>query len=106
MTKIGAARLWSLNHRLLMSVIATVADDVGALGLDVKELFVLSEVDAHPYPAELATALGVRPSTARVRLHRARKALAADPELRALARPDEARDHTLTLEVGEGSNPA
>lgn len=35
-------------------------------------------------PAELATALGVRPGTARVRLHRARRALAADPELQAL----------------------
>ncbi|WAS94259.1 MarR family winged helix-turn-helix transcriptional regulator [Nannocystis punicea] len=57
MTKIDAARLWSLNHRLLMSVIATVAEDVGALGLEVKELFVLSEVDEHPYPAELAAAL-------------------------------------------------
>lgn len=57
MTKIDAAKLWSLNHRLLMSVIAVVADDIGALGLDVKELFVLSEVDEHPYPAELAAAL-------------------------------------------------
>jgi len=57
MTKIDAAKLWSLNHRLLMSVIASVAADIAALGLDVKELFVLSEVDEHPYPAELATAL-------------------------------------------------
>jgi DNA-binding MarR family transcriptional regulator len=57
MTKIDAARLWSLNHRLLMSVIAAVAAEVGALGLEVKELFVLSEVDEHPYPAELAAAL-------------------------------------------------
>lgn len=57
MTKIDAAKLWSLNHRLLMSVIASVAADIAALGLDVKELFVLSEVDEHPYPAELAAAL-------------------------------------------------
>ncbi len=35
-------------------------------------------------PAELATALGVRPGTARVRLHRARMALAGDPAVRAL----------------------
>jgi RNA polymerase sigma-70 factor (ECF subfamily) len=35
-------------------------------------------------PAELATALDVRPGTARVRLHRARRALASDPEVRAL----------------------
>lgn len=57
MTKIDAARLWSLNHRLLMSVIAAVAAEVAALGLEPKELFVLSEVDEHPYPAELAAAL-------------------------------------------------
>lgn len=35
-------------------------------------------------PAELAVALGVRPGTARVRLHRARQAFASDPEIRAL----------------------
>ncbi|MCW2842362.1 MAG: hypothetical protein JWN22_278 [Nocardioides sp.] len=35
-------------------------------------------------PAELAVALGVRPGTARVRLHRARQALASDPDVRAL----------------------
>lgn len=57
MPKIDAAKLWSLNHRLLMSVIAGVAPEIVALGLDVKELFVLGEVDEHPYPAELAAAL-------------------------------------------------
>lgn len=35
-------------------------------------------------PAELAVALGIRPGTARVRLHRARQALARDPEVRNL----------------------
>jgi RNA polymerase sigma-70 factor (ECF subfamily) len=39
-------------------------------------------------PAELAVALGVRAGTARVRLHRARRALAADPEVRALVDAD------------------
>ena len=57
MAKIDAAQLWSLNHRLLMSVIAGVAADIGELGLDVKELFVLAEVDEHPYPAALAEQL-------------------------------------------------
>ncbi len=38
-------------------------------------------------PAELATFLGVRPGTARVRLHRARMALARDPAVRALVEP-------------------
>ncbi|GEP37685.1 DNA-directed RNA polymerase sigma-70 factor [Nocardioides psychrotolerans] len=41
-------------------------------------------------PAELAVALGIRPGTARVRLHRARQALASDPEVRALVQePDQ-----------------
>lgn len=40
-------------------------------------------------PAELAVALGVRPGTARVRLHRARRALAADPAVRALVEEPE-----------------
>ncbi|WP_338867864.1 MarR family winged helix-turn-helix transcriptional regulator [Myxococcus stipitatus] len=57
MSKIDPARIWSLNHRLLMSVIASVASDITALGLETKELFVLSEVDDHPYPAELAASL-------------------------------------------------
>ncbi|GAB3774511.1 RNA polymerase sigma-70 factor (ECF subfamily) [Nocardioides ginsengisegetis] len=35
-------------------------------------------------PAELAVSLGVRPGTARVRLHRARRALASDIEVRSL----------------------
>lgn len=41
--------------------------------------------------AELATVLGVRPGTARVRLHRARMALAGDPAVRALV--DGLADH-------------
>lgn len=40
-------------------------------------------------PAELAVVLRIRPGAARVRLHRARRALAGDPEVRALVgRPD------------------
>ncbi|NVJ24636.1 MULTISPECIES: MarR family winged helix-turn-helix transcriptional regulator [Myxococcus] len=57
MSKIDPARIWSLNHRLLMAVISSVASDITALGLETKELFVLADVDAHPYPAELAASL-------------------------------------------------
>ncbi|QDE72028.1 hypothetical protein BHS09_36410 [Myxococcus xanthus] len=39
------------------AVISSVAADIAALGLETKELFVLAEVDAHPYPAELAAVL-------------------------------------------------
>lgn len=50
-------------------------------------------------PAELAVALGLRPGTARVRLHRARQALASDPELQAIVgvRPNRPRERSSTV---------
>jgi DNA-binding MarR family transcriptional regulator len=57
MSKIDVARIWSLNYRLLMTVIRSVAPGIAELGLETKELFVLSEVEAHPHPAELASVL-------------------------------------------------
>src|ERR1700727_4038641 len=57
MHKIDVGKIWSLNYRLLMSVITGVAPDITELGLETKELFVLAEVDAHPHPAELAGVL-------------------------------------------------
>jgi MarR family transcriptional regulator, organic hydroperoxide resistance regulator len=57
MSTIDPAKVWSLNYRLLMSVIATVAAKIAALGFETKELFLLGEVEAHPYPAELAAVL-------------------------------------------------
>jgi DNA-binding MarR family transcriptional regulator len=42
-----------------MSVIASVSPALAKLGLEAKELFLLGEVDAHPYPAELATVLSM-----------------------------------------------
>jgi DNA-binding MarR family transcriptional regulator len=59
MPKIDAAKLWSLNFRLLMSVITGVGPNIVKLGLDTKELFVLAEIDQHPHPAELAAILSM-----------------------------------------------
>jgi DNA-binding MarR family transcriptional regulator len=59
MPKIDVGRIWSLNFRLLMSVITSVAPDITELGLETKELFVLAEVEAHPHPAELAGVLSM-----------------------------------------------
>src|SRR6202171_5027811 len=64
------AKLWSLNYRLLMSVISSVAPDLAALGLETKELFVLAEVDEHPYPAEVAATLCMPKPTVTVNLKR------------------------------------
>jgi DNA-binding MarR family transcriptional regulator len=59
MPKIDVGKIWSLNYRLLMSVITSVAPDITELGLETKELFVLAEVDEHPHPAELAGVLSM-----------------------------------------------
>ncbi len=57
MSNIDAAKIWSLNHRLLMAVITSVAPEIAKLGLETKELFLLAEVETHPHPAALASVL-------------------------------------------------
>ena len=57
MAKIDIMKLWALNYRLVMSVIGEVAPTLRELGVEVKELFLLAELDAHPHPAALAEAL-------------------------------------------------
>jgi DNA-binding MarR family transcriptional regulator len=70
MAKIDAARIWSLNYQLLMSVITSVAPDIAALGLETKELFLLAEVEEHPHPAELAAKLCMPKPTVTVNVKR------------------------------------
>jgi DNA-binding MarR family transcriptional regulator len=70
MSKIDPAKIWSLNYNLLMSVIAGVSPDISELGLDTKELFVLSQVEEHPYPAELAVTLSMPKPTITVYVKR------------------------------------
>ena len=57
MPKMDVGRIWSLNYRLLTSVITSVAPDITELGLETKELFLLAKIDAHPHPAQLAGVL-------------------------------------------------
>ena len=57
MAKIDLTKLWALNYRLVASVILEVAPAVRALGLEIKELLLLSELDTHPHPAALADVL-------------------------------------------------
>lgn len=70
MAKIDAAKIWSLNYRLLMTVITSVAPAIAELGLETKELFVLAEIDEHPHPAELAATLCMPKPTVTVNLKR------------------------------------
>jgi DNA-binding MarR family transcriptional regulator len=88
-----AAKIWSLNYRLLVSVIASVEANITALGLDSKELFLLAEVDEHPYPAELAATMCMPKATVTVYLKR----LEAAGFVRREIDPADLRRHRLEL---------
>ena len=88
-----AAKIWSLNYRLLLSVIASVEAEVSALGLDSKELFLLAEIDEHPYPAELAATMCMPKATVTVYLKR----LEAAGFVRREIDPADLRRHRLLL---------
>jgi DNA-binding MarR family transcriptional regulator len=93
MAKIDAAGTWSLNHRLLASVLASVAAGLATLGLEAKDMFLLAEVDAHPYPAELGAELLMPKATVAVTLKR----LQATGFLRRELDTADLRRHHLTL---------
>lgn len=57
MTTFDARTAWAQNYQLLVRVIDEVTDVVAELGLETKELFLLDEIDEHPYPADLARQL-------------------------------------------------
>ncbi|MDT5150226.1 MAG: MarR family transcriptional regulator, temperature-dependent positive regulator of motility [Mycobacterium sp.] len=88
-----AAKIWSLNYQVLLSVIGSVETDITALGVDSKELFLLAVVDEHPYPAELATTMSMPKPTVTVYLKR----LEAAGFLRREIDPADLRRHRLQL---------
>jgi DNA-binding MarR family transcriptional regulator len=57
MAKTDITKVWTLNYRLVASVIGEVAPALHGIGIEVKELFLLAELDAHPHPAALAKVL-------------------------------------------------
>ena len=93
MSAVDAARIWSLNYRVLLSVISCAEADICALGLESKELFLLAEVDEHPYPAELAATLSMPKATVTLYLKR----LEAAGFVRREIDPSDLRRHRLLL---------
>ena len=57
MRKTSPWQLWTLNFELLISIMGEVEPLVGAHGLEMKEFLLLSKLDEHPSPAQLARAL-------------------------------------------------
>lgn len=88
-----AAKIWSLNYRVLLSVISGAEADICALGLESKELFLLAEIDEHPYPAELAATLSMPKATVTLYLKR----LEAAGFVRREIDPSDLRRHRLQL---------
>jgi MarR family transcriptional regulator, temperature-dependent positive regulator of motility len=93
MAHADAAKIWSLNYRVLLSVISSAEPDITALGIESKELFLLAEVDEHPYPAELAVTLSMPKPTVTVYLKR----LEAAGFVRREIDPADLRRHRLLL---------
>jgi DNA-binding MarR family transcriptional regulator len=93
MSAVDAGKIWSLNYRVLLSVIACTEADIGALGLESKELFLLAEIEAHPFPAELAATLSMPKATVTLYLKR----LEAAGFVRREIDPADLRRHRLLL---------
>ena len=59
------AHVWSLNFRLSTGVLDEATAEMAAIGVEVKEFFVLDGVKEQPYPAQIATRLSMsRPAVA------------------------------------------
>jgi DNA-binding MarR family transcriptional regulator len=88
-----ASKIWSLNYRVLLSVISSVEADITALGLDSKELFLLAEIDEHPYPAQLSATMSMPKATVTLYVKR----LEAAGFVRREIDPGDLRRHRLEL---------
>src|SRR6201987_2290880 len=93
MSAVDAAKIWSLNYRVLLSVISCAEADIAALGLDSKELFLLAEIDEPPYPAAIAATLIMPKATVTAYLKR----LEAGGFVRREIDPADLRRHRLLL---------
>jgi MarR family transcriptional regulator, temperature-dependent positive regulator of motility len=93
MSVVDAARIWSMNYRVLVSVISSAEAGITALGLDSKELFLLAEINEHPFPAELAATMCMPKATVTLYLKRLEAAGFARREID----PTDLRRHRILL---------
>ena len=93
MRKISPWTLWTLNLKVMASLMAEVAPRIRALRLEMKEFLLLSKLDEHPNPAELARAL-VTPKPSVTFMVKRMEALGY---LRRELQPNDLRRFRLTL---------
>ncbi|EST28837.1 MarR family winged helix-turn-helix transcriptional regulator [Streptomyces niveus] len=97
---VDGAQLWTLNQRLLSVVMDACSAELGELGLETKEFFVLAEVAASPYPAELAAALMIPKASVTVYVRN----LVAKGFMRREIDDEDLRRHRLILtDAGEAA---
>jgi DNA-binding MarR family transcriptional regulator len=93
---VDGAQLWTLNQRLLSVVMDACSAELAELGLETKEFFVLAEVAASPYPAELAAALMIPKASVTVYVRN----LVAKGFIRREIDDEDLRRHRLILTAG------
>jgi DNA-binding MarR family transcriptional regulator len=93
MRKISPWALWTLQFQVMTSLLADVAPRLRALRLEVKEFLLLSELDQHPNPADLARVL-VTPKPSVTFMVKRMEALGY---LKRELQPDDLRRFRLTL---------
>lgn len=97
---VDGAHLWTLNQRLLSVVMDASSAELGEIGLETKEFFVLAEVAASPYPAELAAALMIPKASVTVYVRN----LVAKGFMRREIDDEDLRRHRLILtDAGEAA---
>src|SRR5712692_1147755 len=93
MRKISPWALWTLNLKVMTSLMADVAPRIRALRLEMKEFLLLSKLDEHPNPADLARALITPKPSVTFMVKR----MEAAGYLRRELQPDDLRRFRLTL---------
>ncbi|HXN81504.1 MAG TPA: MarR family transcriptional regulator [Myxococcales bacterium] len=93
MRKISPWTLWTLNFQFMTSLLADVAPRIRALRLEIKEFLLLSKLDEHPNPADLARALITPKPSVTFMVKR----MEAAGYLRRELQPDDLRRFRLTL---------
>lgn len=86
-------RLWRLNYHLTVTTIASVSEQVSALGLELKELIILDAVGEHPHPAALSERLMIPKPSMTAYLKRLEGAGLVKREIDS----DDLRRHRLTI---------
>src|SRR3981081_159832 len=93
MRKTSPWTLWTLILQVMSSLLAEVAPRIRGLRLEIKEFLLLSKLDEHPNPAELARAL-ITPKPSVTFMVKRMEALGY---LRRELQPEDLRRFRLTL---------